>query len=168
MRAVEVDALVAAAVQRAGGAPGVDEAELRRQAARDPVGFAAKQQAQLPSSAASVAGAASTATTYDEDAARARDIAALVRSTLEVQRLFTDVSALVAHQGEALDTVEAHVEAAGLHVVKGNTQLEGAIRRRRRRRRCMCCLCGTGAVLLVLAIIALSLFVTGAYKAIIP
>lgn len=161
---MEVDALVATAVQRAGGAP-VDEAELRRQAARDPVAFAAKQQqlARPPSSA--VVGAAST---FDEDAARAHDIAALVRSTLEVQRLFTDVSALVAHQGEALDTVEAHVEAAGLHAVKGNAQLEAAIRKRRRRRRCMCCLCGTGAVLLVLAIIALSLFVTGAYKAIIP
>lgn len=165
MRNVEVDSLVNRAVARAPPNAPLDANELRRQANRDPAGFATRQlQVEKQGPLAAI----KDAVTYDEAEARAKDIQALVRSIFEVQELFTSITTLVSHQAEAIDTIESHVEQAGLQVTKANTQLESAIKKRRRRRKCYCCLAIAAAVLLVFAIIALSLFVTGAYKALIP
>lgn len=167
MRAVEVNALVEEAV-RTGGGTGIDNADdLRREAARDPAGFARRQaQAQILKQQTEPSVGAAQA--YDEAAARAEEVGLLVRSILEVQELFRDIATLVSHQAEDVGNVESHVERAAIHVVKANDQLLSAARKRRYRRNCCIGLAVTGLILTVLGVIALSMFITGAYKAIIP
>jgi hypothetical protein len=174
LRAVEVDALVAAAVAAAGGGGGgggaraaADVEGLRRAAARDPAGFAAAQAAAQVARQQAEPSAAHAAA-YDDAAARADEVALLVRSIREIQLLVADVAALVEHQAEDVGSIAAHAERAGAHVAKANEQLEGAARKRACRRRCCAGACACGLVLTALGVAALVLFVTGAYKALLP
>ena len=58
--------------------------------------------------------------TYDEAAARTRDVTMLVASIAEVQELFQDLASLVEHQSELVGNIGQNVERASVQIEKGN------------------------------------------------
>lgn len=69
---------------------------------------------------------------------------------LNVNEIFQDLAALVHDQGEAIDSIESHVEHAALHVEEGNKQLVRAKSYQKSARKKMCII---AVVVIVIAII---------------
>ncbi|OQV22914.1 putative Syntaxin-12 [Hypsibius exemplaris] len=72
----------------------------------------------------------------------------------DVNQIFKDLAVLVHEQGEIIDSIEANVEGAQVHVEQGTTQLSEARRYQTKARKKMVCIIGVLAVAaLVLALI---------------
>lgn len=69
----------------------------------------------------------------------------------DVNQIFKDLAVLVHEQGEMIDSIEANVEAAQVHVEQGTSQLSEARKYQAKSRRKMVC------VIVILAVLALIL-----------
>lgn len=77
---------------------------------------------------------------------------------MDVNQIFKDLGMLVHEQGEVLDSIEANVEHAQIHVEDGTKQLSAAKNYQSKARRKKCCL--IVVLLIVLAIVAIIIAVT--------
>ncbi|XP_052256953.1 syntaxin-12-like isoform X1 [Dreissena polymorpha] len=72
---------------------------------------------------------------------------------MDVNQIFKDLGMLVHQQGEQLDSIEANVENAVVHVEKGGEELKQAVTYQSKARRKKCCL--IIVILVVLAVVAI-------------
>ncbi|XP_052256952.1 syntaxin-12-like isoform X2 [Dreissena polymorpha] len=72
---------------------------------------------------------------------------------MDVNQIFKDLGMLVHQQGEQLDSIEANVENAVVHVEKGGEELKQAVNYQSKARRKKCCL--IIVILVVLAVVAI-------------
>ncbi|XP_053393859.1 syntaxin-12-like isoform X2 [Mercenaria mercenaria] len=77
---------------------------------------------------------------------------------MDVNQIFKDLGMLVHEQGEVLDSIEANVEHATIHVEEGNKQLSAAQNYQSKARRKKCCL--IVVLLVILAIVGIIIAVT--------
>lgn len=77
---------------------------------------------------------------------------------MDVNSIFKDLGMLVHEQGEVLDSIEANVESAHIHVSEGTQQLASARDYQSKARRKKCCI--LIVVLVILAIIGLIIGIT--------
>lgn len=90
--------------------------------------------------------------------ARNEDVAHIARGVAELQELFTELAELVDRQHDLINHVEADIDSAKAHHANADEQLAKALDRMRRARR-MKIRCFSGlAVIIVVAVLALILF----------
>ncbi|XP_078683168.1 syntaxin-12-like isoform X3 [Branchiostoma floridae x Branchiostoma belcheri] len=77
---------------------------------------------------------------------------------MDVNSIFKDLATMVHEQGEMIDSIEANVESAAIHVESGNQQLRQASDYQKKSRRKMCIL--LIVLLIVGAVVALILYFT--------
>ncbi|XP_060570506.1 syntaxin-12-like isoform X2 [Ruditapes philippinarum] len=77
---------------------------------------------------------------------------------MDVNQIFKDLGMLVHEQGEVLDSIEANVEHATIHVEEGTKQLSAARNYQSKARRKKCCL--IVVLLVILAIVGIIIAVT--------
>lgn len=83
---------------------------------------------------------------------RERELRQLEHDIRDVNTIFKDLAVLVHEQGETIDSIEANVENASVHVEEGVTQLQRAKEYQRRRRRRQWCIVIVAAVTVVVLI----------------
>lgn len=62
------------------------------------------------------------------------------RDMLNVNEIFRDLATIVHEQGEQVDSIESHVELAGVQISKGNEQLQRAKHYQKSARKRLCCI----------------------------
>lgn len=70
----------------------------------------------------------------------------------DVNQIFKDLAAMVHDQGEMVDSIEANVESASIHVNEGADDLRMAERYQNKARRKKLCLAATGLIVLIILI----------------
>lgn len=83
---------------------------------------------------------------------RERSIAQLEADIGDVNQIFKDLAAMVHDQGEMVDSIEANVESASIHVNEGADDLRMAERYQNKARRKKLCLAATGLIVLIILI----------------
>lgn len=91
------------------------------------------------------------------------EILNLERSVRELHELFRDMSILVEHQSEHLDTIEANITQAAIDVEKGAVQIQDAHVYQKKSRKSMMCLC-VCLLLILVALIIIPITVTSLKK----
>ncbi|XP_060563518.1 syntaxin-1A homolog isoform X2 [Ruditapes philippinarum] len=86
--------------------------------------------------------------------ARDAEIKKIENSVVQVNQLFKEINALVMEQGEKIDNIEKHVNAASVDVESGNVQLKQAREHQSKaRKKKICCIGILVAVLLIAGVI---------------
>ncbi|XP_077991350.1 syntaxin-12-like isoform X2 [Glandiceps talaboti] len=96
----------------------------------------------------------------DMEALRERETALrkLESDITDVNQIFKDLATMVHEQGEMVDSIEANVESAGIHVEDGNTQLRQARDYQKKARRKMVIF--IIVLLVIIAIVALIIYLS--------
>ncbi|XP_034255692.1 syntaxin-1A-like [Thrips palmi] len=76
---------------------------------------------------------------------RHKELLALEKSIVEVQELFVCIHQLTEHQGDMIDSIEAHVEAANAKVADGSKNLKSAKKKQKSARKKKVILSAVGA-----------------------
>lgn len=84
---------------------------------------------------------------------RETNIRQLEADILDVNQIFKDLAVMIHDQGEMIDSIEANVENAEVHVNKGAAQLQKAVYYQRKSRKRMCVLGMVLSLVLVVLII---------------
>ncbi|XP_068230426.1 syntaxin-7-like isoform X1 [Palaemon carinicauda] len=79
---------------------------------------------------------------------RERQIRQLESDIMDVNQIFKDLATMVHEQGEVIDSIEANVESAQVHVSQASTQLTQARQYQNKSRRKKICIIVTGAIIL--------------------
>merc|ERR1711936_410108 len=77
---------------------------------------------------------------------RERAVTQLEADIGDVNQIFKDLAAMVHDQGEMVDSIEANVESASIHVNEGADDLRMAERYQNKARRKKLCLAATGLI----------------------
>ncbi|XP_050733625.1 syntaxin-7-like isoform X3 [Eriocheir sinensis] len=88
---------------------------------------------------------------------RESQIRQLEANIMDVNQIFKDLATMVHEQGEVVDSIEANVEAAQVHVSQASTQLSEARQYQNKARRKKVCLFGIGLVVLTVLILIIVL-----------
>lgn len=83
---------------------------------------------------------------------REKQIRQLESDIMDVNQIFKDLATMVHEQGEIIDSIEANVESAQVHVSQGGTQLQQARLYQNRARRKKVCIIAIGLVVLAIII----------------
>ncbi|KAI5712207.1 syntaxin-16 [Diaphorina citri] len=86
---------------------------------------------------------------------RSQEVDHIVKSIVDLNHLFKDLSHMVVHQGTILDRIDYNVERTEIEVKQGYQQLAKAERYHRKNRKmaCILCLASTTLILLILLIL---------------
>uniref|UniRef100_A0A8D8LH04 Syntaxin-16 n=1 Tax=Cacopsylla melanoneura TaxID=428564 RepID=A0A8D8LH04_9HEMI len=86
---------------------------------------------------------------------RSQEVDHIVKSIVDLNHLFKDLSHMIVHQGTILDRIDYNVERTEIEVKQGYSQLAKAERYHRKNRKmaCILCLASTTLVLLILLIL---------------
>lgn len=83
---------------------------------------------------------------------REKQIRQLETDIMDVNQIFKDLATMVHEQGEIIDSIEANVESAQVHVSQGSTQISQARQYQNKSRRKKLCLIVTGVIALAIII----------------
>ncbi|XP_068189948.1 syntaxin-12 [Antennarius striatus] len=81
---------------------------------------------------------------------RETNIRQLESDILDVNQIFKDLAVMIHDQGEMIDSIEANVEHAEVHVDRGTEQLQRAALYQQKSRKKMCILAMVGSIVLII------------------
>jgi len=89
---------------------------------------------------------------YQDAVSRSKDVDILVISIKELNEMMNDFAFLISDQSQKIDSIEHHIDIAGINVRKGNDALKVSIELQRKTRKCYCCICIIIIIVIIIVI----------------